>query len=117
MANFLTVEDSPQLAAGSFNILRASRFSSFHFGNRHRNGRDHLVVSGCSLLVFWSGIRKIRATNSRLTLGITLGSLTGIVAIIVHSVGDFNLHIMANTILFTVLAGLLMSTGSNEAIL
>ena len=58
---------------------------------------------------FWSGIRNIMATNSRLTLGITLGSLTGIVAIIVHSVSDFNLHLMANAILFTVLAGLMMA--------
>ena len=58
---------------------------------------------------FWTGIRKIMATNSRLTLGITLGSLTGVVAITVHSVVDFNLHIMANAILFTVLAGLLMA--------
>lgn len=27
------------------NILRASRFSSFHFENRHRNGWGHLVVT------------------------------------------------------------------------
>jgi len=55
---------------------------------------------------FWYGIQKIMATNSRLTQGITLGSLTGIVAITVHSVVDFNLHIMANAIVFAVLAGL-----------
>jgi O-antigen ligase/tetratricopeptide (TPR) repeat protein len=63
-----------------------------------------LIVSA-----FRSGMRKIRATKSRLTLGITLGSLTGIVAIMIHSVVDFNLHIMANAILLTVLTGLLVA--------
>ncbi|NVM20674.1 MAG: O-antigen ligase family protein [Desulfobacterales bacterium] len=64
---------------------------------------------------FWSGIRKIMAADSRLTLGISLGSLAGIVAIMGHSVVDFNLHIMANAMLFTVLAALLMTAGSKEA--
>ncbi|RLB81554.1 MAG: hypothetical protein DRH17_08765 [Deltaproteobacteria bacterium] len=67
------------------------------------------IIVWLMVATFWSGIQKIRATNSRLILGITLGSLTGIAAIAVHSVADFNLHIMANAILFTVLAGLLMS--------
>jgi O-antigen ligase len=62
--------------------------------------------------VFRSAIRKIKATKSRLTLGITLGSLAGMVAMMVHSLVDFNLHIMANATLFTVLAGLLMSSAS-----
>ncbi|MDY6838790.1 MAG: O-antigen ligase family protein [Thermodesulfobacteriota bacterium] len=52
---------------------------------------------------------KIKATKSELTLGITLGALSGMVAIMVHSLVDFNLHIMANATLFTVLAGLVMS--------
>ncbi|MBW2154622.1 MAG: hypothetical protein JRH18_23550 [Deltaproteobacteria bacterium] len=34
--------------------------------------------------------------------------LSGITAILIHSLADFNLHIMANAILFTVLAGLMM---------
>ena len=67
------------------------------------------VILWLIVAAFWSGIRKIMTTDSRLTLGITLGSLTGIVAIIVHSVSDFNLHLMANAILFTVLAGLMMA--------
>ena len=70
------------------------------------------VILWLIVATFRSGIRKIRTTKSRLTLGITLGSLTGIVAIMIHSVADFNLHIMANAILLTVLAGLLMAVRS-----
>jgi len=51
--------------------------------------------------------RKLKS-SSRQTWGITLGALTGIVAILVHSLVDFNLHIPANAILFTVLVGLIV---------
>lgn len=44
---------------------------------------------------------------SRLVRGITIGAMTGITAILVHSISDFNLHIPANAILFTVLAALI----------
>ncbi len=64
------------------------------------------------VLIVWMGIavyrkalRKLR-NESRLVRGITLGALAGITAILVHSFGDFNLHIPANAILFTVLAAL-----------
>ncbi|MCK4391087.1 MAG: O-antigen ligase family protein [Desulfobacterales bacterium] len=67
------------------------------------------IILWLIVAVFMAGIRKIMTTNSRLTLGITLGSLSGIVAIMVHSVSDFNLHLMANAILFTVLTGLMMA--------
>ncbi len=67
------------------------------------------IILWLMIATFWTGIRKIMAANSRLTLGITLGSLSSIVAITGHSVVDFNLHVMANAILFTVLAGLLMA--------
>ena len=67
------------------------------------------IILWLMVATFWSGIRKIMTTNSRLTMGITLGSLGGIVAIIVHSVSDFNLHLMANAILFAVLEGLMMA--------
>ncbi|NVM57256.1 MAG: O-antigen ligase family protein [Desulfobacterales bacterium] len=93
-----------------------ARFLNTHNDYLHFISETGIVTAGIILWVmvaaFWSGIRKIRETNSRLTLGITLGSLTGIVAIALHSVADFNLHIMANAVLLVVLAGLLMSTGS-----
>ena len=39
----------------------------------------------------------------------TLGAMTGITAILFHSITDFNLHIPANAILFTVLAALVVA--------
>ncbi|OEU79186.1 MAG: hypothetical protein BA865_07270 [Desulfobacterales bacterium S5133MH4] len=90
-----------------------ARFLHTHNDFLHFVSETGILTVGIMLwlvgAVFWSGIRKIRATNSRLTLGITLGSLTGILAITIHSVADFNLHTMANAILLTVLAGLLMA--------
>ena len=51
------------------------------------------------------GLQKLRHP-SRLIRGITLGALAGVTAILVHSISDFNLHIPANALLFTVLAAL-----------
>jgi len=53
---------------------------------------------------FKSGFKKLKS-KSRQTRGLTLGAMGGVFAILVHSLGDFNLHIPANIILFTVLAG------------
>jgi hypothetical protein len=35
--------------------------------------------------------------------------MSGITAILVHSIGDFNLHIPANALLFTILAALVVA--------
>ena len=95
-----------------------ARFLHTHNDYLHFISETGILTAGIILWLivatFWSGIRKIMTTNSRLTLGITLGSLTGIVAMTVHSVADFNLHIMANAILLTVLAGLLMGVSKKE---
>lgn len=54
------------------------------------------------------GFKKMN-NPSRLVRGITLGGMSGITGILVHSFGDFNLHIPANIILFTTIAALIIA--------
>lgn len=58
-------------------------------------------------VIFKKGFKKLQSP-SRQKWGITLGAMTGIVAILIHSFVDFNLHIPANAMLFTVLVALVM---------
>lgn len=73
------------------------------------------VGLGLAVLILWMGwvfyrhgLRKLRSP-SRLVRGTTLGAMAGITAILVHSISDFNLHVPANAILFTVLAAIAMA--------
>jgi O-antigen ligase len=120
------IQDHPLLGTGpgtfatAFTAYRPAgvnaRYLHAHNDYLHFVSETGIFTAGIMLwlvvAVFRSAIRKIKATKSRLTLGITLGSLAGMVAMMVHSLVDFNLHIMANATLFTVLAGLLMSSAS-----
>ncbi len=45
-------------------------------------------------------------SRSRLVRGITIGAMSGITAMLFHSIVDFNLHVPANAMLFTVLAAM-----------
>ena len=72
--------------------------------------------------IFWlifstlrSGITTFVHTNSKFRQGITLGTITGIVAMLIHSFVDFNLHIPANAILFIVLAAIIQAQTSNSS--
>ncbi len=58
--------------------------------------------------LFDAGRKKLRS-SSRQVWGITLGAMIGIFAILIHSFVDFNLHIPANAILFTVLAAIVVA--------
>jgi O-antigen ligase len=60
------------------------------------------------IALYKNGFKKLNHP-SRQVQGITLGAMAGITAILVHSISDFNLHIPANAILFTVLAALVAS--------
>jgi len=60
------------------------------------------------LSLYRKGFRKLK-NPSRLVRGITLGAMSGITAILVHSFGDFNLHIPCNAIVFTVLAAIVVA--------
>lgn len=57
--------------------------------------------------IFFCGMQKLKS-YSRQKRGITLGALTGIVALLIHSFVDFNLHIPSNALLFIMLVALVM---------
>lgn len=67
-----------------------------------------VVMLWMIISLFIYGFKKLN-NPSRLVRGVTLGSMSGITAILVHSISDFNLHIPANAILFTVLAALVVA--------
>ncbi|SHK68343.1 hypothetical protein SAMN02745216_03901 [Desulfatibacillum alkenivorans DSM 16219] len=64
-------------------------------------------------VVLWMIFVLVRQTRtklnapSRLVRGTTLRALGGITAIIIHSIGDFNLHLPATALIFTLLAAIL----------
>lgn len=61
------------------------------------------VVIWLGVVFFRAGWRKMDHP-SRQVRWMTLGAMGGVVAILVHSAGDFNLQIPSNSLLFTVLA-------------
>jgi len=72
-------------------------------------GLSLAVIMGWMIIVFfYTGFKKLN-NPSRLVRGVTLGSMSGITAILIHSVSDFNLHIPANAMLFTVLSALVVA--------
>jgi O-antigen ligase/tetratricopeptide (TPR) repeat protein len=117
------IKDHPLLGTGpgtfavAFTPYRPAGINS-HYYYAHN---DYLhVISETGLLtagiilwlmvaLFGTATKKIKAARSRLTLGITLCGLGGMVALMVHSLVDFNLHIMANATVFAVLARLVLS--------
>jgi len=66
------------------------------------------IVVWMIIALYRKGFRKLK-NPSRLVRGITLGAMSGITAILVHSISDFNLHIPANALLFTVLGALVVA--------
>jgi O-antigen ligase len=68
-----------------------------------------IVLMGWMIVAFYrKGITKL--TNpSRFIRGTTLGAMSGVTAILFFSIYDFNLHIPANAILFTVLCAIIVS--------
>jgi O-antigen ligase len=66
------------------------------------------IIIWLIIALYKKGLKKFQ-NPSRLVRGITLGALAGITAILFHSIADFNLHIPANAILFTILAALIVA--------
>lgn len=61
-----------------------------------------ILIAWAIIAVYRSALQSMQHTD-RLSRSMTLGSLAGITAILVHSTVDFNLHIPANALLFSVL--------------
>ena len=61
------------------------------------------IIVWMIIVLYKNGFQKLK-NPSRLVRGITIGAMSGITAILIHSIVDFNLHIPANALLFTVLA-------------
>ncbi len=88
-----------------------------HFTMAHNDYLHFISETGLLLIpiVIWmiialyrKGFPKLQ-NSSRLVRGTTLGALSGITAILVHSISDFNLHIPANALLFTLLAAIVVA--------
>ena len=83
--------------------------------NMAHNDNVHFIVETGILLpvimvwmiiaLFWKGFKKLHSP-SLFIRGATLGSMAGIVAILFHSFVDFNLHIPANALFFTILCAI-----------
>lgn len=88
-----------------------ARYATAHNDYLHYLAELGLLViplAGWALIVlFRTGFKKL-GSSSRQTWGITLGCMTGIVAILAHSLVDFNLHIPSNAIVFIVLIALVV---------
>ena len=63
------------------------------------------IIIWMIIAFYRKGFRKLK-NPSRLVRGTTLGAMSGVTAILIHSIVDFNLHIPANALLFTILAAL-----------
>lgn len=115
------IKDSPFLGIGpgTFAII-FPQFqlpgSTVRFYQAHNDYLHFLAELGVLFvpLFFWLLIALFRTgreklnSSSRQTWSVTLGAMTGIVAILVHSLVDFNLHIPANALLFTVLSAIVV---------
>ncbi|HJX34588.1 MAG TPA: O-antigen ligase family protein, partial [Desulfatiglandales bacterium] len=88
-----------------------------YYNYAHNDYLHFISETGLALiaLIIWMGIALYRKgfeklkNPSRLVRGTTLGAMTGITAILIHSIVDFNLHIPANAILFTILVAVVVS--------
>ena len=66
------------------------------------------------LTIIIHGWKKIHYRRDRYAILLSIGALTGIVAILFHSVTDFNMHNGANGLYFFFLCGLLVSAGNTR---
>ena len=84
----------------------ASRYFMAHNDYLHFTSEVGLplvaILAWMIIALYRRGFTKLK-DPSRLVRGTTLGAMSGITAILFHSIVDFNLHIPSNALLFTVL--------------
>ncbi len=115
------IEDYPVLGIGPGNFptvftqyLPPAENRHFYAHNDYIQSVSEIGLAAIAIIVWMiaaiyrRGFKKLK-NESRLVRGITIGTLSGITAILVHSMFDFNLHIPANALLFTVLVALAVS--------
>lgn len=115
------IKDYPLLGTGpgTFSVVY-TQYQPAGFDNRYfRGNNDYLqftsdtglflvpVMVWMIIALFAKGFKKLN-NPSRLIRGVTIGAMSGITAILVHSIFDYNLHIPANAILFTTLAAIVV---------
>lgn len=66
------------------------------------------IIIWMIIAFYKKGFYKLRYP-SRLVRGTTLGAMSGVTAILFHSISDFNLHIPANAFLFAILAAIVVA--------
>lgn len=90
---------------------------SGHFTKAHNDYLHFISETGLLLIpiIIWmivafykKGFYKLRYSG-RLVRGTTLGAMSGVTAILFHSISDFNLHIPANALLFAILAAIVVA--------
>jgi len=88
------------------------RFTKAHNDYLHATselGLPLVVILAWMIMAFYKkGFNKLE-NPSRLVRGTTLGAMSGVTAILFHSIIDFNLHIPANALLFTVLVAIVVA--------
>jgi O-antigen ligase len=67
-----------------------------------------IILLWLAILFYKEGFRKLEHP-SRLVRGTTLGAMSGVTAALFHNFFDFNFHIPANAILFTIMAAIAIS--------
>jgi O-antigen ligase len=118
------IRDHPVLGSGlgTFSVdypIEQTSYERAFVGHAHNDYLEFASEMGlpCALLFFGAifylllrGIRYVRNSEPGFGRMLFLGSFGGLIAILIHSLADFNLHIPANGLLFAVLLGMVYAS-------
>ena len=115
------IKDFPAFGCGLGNFqhlypkYQSEEVKQFFWDHAHNDYLEYLSevgVIGTLIILIGIGlflikvIKRWREREDPYVKGITLGGLTALIAIIFHSISDFNLHIPANALLLSIILGL-----------